>query len=156
MKSRLLCRHVLYIVASACDKKEVPAAVQLDAQVISIEPLEATIDFPIYLRGSLNNWKSTVDFMLKSNEQGCLALEADFPKGKTEFKIADADWTRFDVGAKVKTNLTFGEETRLINQFGEAKIVPENLTLTLERDTKLEIKLCQAGLEFPLLSLQKL
>jgi len=147
-------RSAAYIVASQCDVKEVNA----DGPVtLEAEPMEEPqVDFPIYLRGSLNAWKAQAEFAFAPDADQCLSLTAELPQGTTEFKFADTNWERLDVGAANSAELVLEQKTKLVNRFGEVTAEPKNLKLKLSRAESIQFQLCDVEKSFPTLRLMRM
>lgn len=74
----------------------------LSTITLTTETQEVKEPIVLYLRGSMNDWKAEADWMLvsvvedrifKYPESGSVSL-----KSETEFKIADADWNKYNIG----------------------------------------------------------
>ncbi len=95
----------------------------------STEPLPSVAAQPLYLRGSMNAWGQ--DHPLTLANDGLLRLSLALPAGSHSFKIASADWARFDWG---------GEGDARLAARGEAPLVQggNNLSLMLTQPARCE------------------
>jgi|GEM_PF-4862029 len=149
-------RSAAYVVATACDVQEKNSyPVPGEAEAVDVEE-ETSIDYPIYLRGSLNGWKADAAYAFLESEDKCLVLTASLPRGTSEFKIADDKWKKMDAGTKGLDALVLGKSVKLTNKFSEGNITPENLKIDMEEAAKVEFKLCEVSKNFPVLTLRTL
>jgi hypothetical protein len=145
-------RSAAYIVASQCDVKEVNSGFAMT----DAEPKPASsIDFPVYLRGSLNDWAAEARHALSPDAEGCLSLSARLPQGTTEFKFADEAWEQLDIGAASQQDLGLNQTVKLVNRLGEANVEAKNLRIKLARAETVHFQLCQLEQSFPTLRLKK-
>jgi hypothetical protein len=116
----------------------------------------ASMDFTIYLRGSVNGWNADTSYALASAGEGCWAVTTRLPQGVTEFKFADETWGQADIGGGTQADLVLDQSVKLVNRFGEASIEPKNLKLKLSRAETVQFQLCKPDQSFPTLSVKKI
>jgi glycosidase len=148
-------RSAAYIVATQCDVKEVNADVSLGNANEEPAPA-ASIDFTIYLRGSVNGWNAETSYALAPAGEGCWVVTTKLPQGVTEFKFADETWSEADIGGGSEADLVLDQSVKLVNRFGEASIEPKNLKLKLSRAETVQFQLCKPDQSFPTLSVKKI
>jgi D-alanyl-D-alanine carboxypeptidase len=77
----------------------------------------ALLQQPLYLRGSMNEWKLTVPFV--QVEADMLQARATLAGGIQHFKIGDADWKVVDLGVRYDEALTKPVKTQNLEFKGE-------------------------------------
>lgn len=91
--------------------------------IYSAEMFGAT---PVYLRGSMNGW-SAVDLLSYAGASS-YSVEVNLTAGDYEFKVADSDWTTFNLGAPADTNVIALDSPLILLQGGG------NLSVTIVDD----------------------
>ncbi len=85
----------LLLTISACSQTEDPAA----------QP-------PIFLRGSFNSWGTDIQFVSNNNEY---LAQSSFNEGTIEFKIADPEWGKINLGLPETQTIELDKEVSLIS-----------------------------------------
>jgi pullulanase len=91
--------------------------------IYSAEMFGAT---PVYLRGSMNGW-GAVDLLSYAGASS-YSVEVNLTAGDYEFKVADSDWTTFNLGAPADTNVVTLDSPLILLQGGG------NLSVTIVDD----------------------
>jgi len=99
-------------------------------------------DQPIYLRGAMNGWDTSLPFSYEGNDQ--YVLEASLPSGDFEFKIADEAFGVANIGGSLQVALN--QATTLQNQ-------GNNLSMNLPADGIYRFELDAADADRPQLTI---